>query len=50
MALGWEKAGLKTILLNDFDKYCCATLKKNRPNWNIVEGDVERINFKKDGF
>ena len=45
MALGWEKAGLKTILLNDFDKYCCATLKKNRPNWNIVEGDVERINF-----
>lgn len=45
MALGWEKAGLKTILLNDFDKYCCATLKKNRPNWNIVEGDVQRINF-----
>ena len=21
MALGWEKAGLKTIVLNDFDKY-----------------------------
>ena len=45
MALGWEKAGLKTIILNDFDKYCCATLKKNRPDWNIVEGDVKKIEF-----
>ena len=43
MAIGWEKAGLNSILLNDFDKYCCATLKSNRPNWNVVEGNVQDI-------
>ena len=45
MALGWEAAGLKNVLLNDFDKYCCATLKRNRPDWNIIEGDVSFIDY-----
>lgn len=45
MALGWEMAGLKNILLNDFDKHCCATLRVNRPSWNVIEGDVSQIDY-----
>lgn len=46
LALGMEKAGFKHVLLNEFDKYACATLRKNRPNWNVVEGDIHNISFK----
>lgn len=46
LALGMEKAGFKHVLLNEFDKSACATLRKNRPNWNVVEGDVHEISFK----
>ena len=45
MALGWEAAGLETVLLNDFDKNCCETLRQNRPDWNVVEGDVSKLNY-----
>lgn len=45
MALGWEAAGLKNVLLNDFDKSSCATLRSNRPHWNVVEGDVSSIDY-----
>ena len=45
LALGFEKAGFEHILLNEIDKYACATLRKNRPNWNVVEGDVANIDF-----
>lgn len=45
LALGLEKAGLNCILLNDNDHNCCETLRKNRPLWNIIEGDVSKINF-----
>lgn len=43
LALGIEKAGFKTVALNEFDSDACATLKKNRPNWNVIEGDVAEI-------
>jgi len=46
MALGMEKAGLKHLLLNDFDRYATQTLKKNRPYWNVIHGDVADIDFK----
>ena len=46
LALGLEKAGLNTILLNELNKDCIATLKKNRPDWNIVHDDIRNINFK----
>lgn len=46
LALGMEKAGFKHILLNEFDKSACDTLRKNRPNWNVVEGDIHKISFK----
>lgn len=46
MALGFEKAGIHHSLLNEIDKYACSTLRTNRPNWNIVEGKIENIDFK----
>ena len=45
LAVGLEKAGLKCIALNEIDKYACATLKYNRPNWNVLEGDIKSFNF-----
>lgn len=43
LALGIEKAGFKTLALNEFNADACATLRKNRPNWNVIEGDVAEI-------
>src|SRR5687767_2449174 len=45
LALGLEQAGLKTAMLNEFDKHACQTLRVNRPNWNVVEGDVADLSF-----
>jgi DNA (cytosine-5)-methyltransferase 1 len=45
-AIGFENAGLRHILLNEWDKNCVATLKKNRPKWNVIGGDVSEISFK----
>ncbi len=45
-ALGMEHAGLNHIFLNDYDKDSVATLKKNKPEWKSVLGDVASIDFK----
>lgn len=45
LALGIHKAGFKHLLLNEFDKYACATLTKNKPQWNVVLGDIHDIDF-----
>lgn len=45
MALGLEKAGFHHLLLNEIDKHSCNTLRKNRPQWKVVEGDVSLIDF-----
>lgn len=47
LALGMEQAGLKHIMLNEQDKYACATLKRNRPLWNVIEDDIHKLDFKK---
>lgn len=46
LALGMERAGIKSVLLNELDKHACNTLKHNRPNWNVVQGDISTIDFK----
>lgn len=46
MALGLEKAGFEHVLLNEFDKNACKTLKKNRPKWKILEQDIKDVNWK----
>jgi len=43
LALGLEHAGFKTLALNEKNKWCCSTLRKNRPNWNIIEKPVEEV-------
>ncbi len=45
LALGLEKAGLSCKLLNEIDRWACKTLRKNRPNWNVIEGDVSKESF-----
>ena len=45
LALGLEKAGFNHVLLNEFDHSACETLRKNRPSWNVVEGDIHDIDF-----
>ncbi len=45
LALGLSLAGFRHVLLNEFDKVACNTLRMNRPEWNIVEGDVRNVDF-----
>lgn len=45
LAIGMERAGFKSVLLNELDKHACKTLRINRPKWNVVEGDISRVNF-----
>jgi len=46
LALGLEKAGFQAIMLNEIDKNACATLRVNRPDWNVIESDITKIDFK----
>ncbi|MCK9270195.1 MAG: DNA (cytosine-5-)-methyltransferase [Bacteroidales bacterium] len=45
LAVGLEKAGLKCVALNEIDKWACQTLRQNRPQWNILEGDIKDFSF-----
>jgi DNA (cytosine-5)-methyltransferase 1 len=45
MALGLENAGFKTKLLVEIDKNAVATLRLNRPKWNVVSEDVTKVDF-----
>lgn len=47
LALGLERSGFKSVLLNEIDKNACATLRKNRPTWNVLEGSVSDLCFRK---
>lgn len=46
LALGIEKAGFETIALNEIDKDASNTLKKNRPQWNVINDDIANISSK----
>jgi len=43
LALGLEISGFEPILLIEWDKHASATLRANRPDWCVVEGDVEDV-------
>lgn len=45
LALGMEKAGFKHILLNEMDHNACDTLRLNRPQWMVAEGDIHELDF-----
>src|SRR5579871_593639 len=39
-ALGLEQAGIEHLGLVELDKHACATLRLNRPRWNVIEQDL----------
>lgn len=45
LALGLENAGFQTVMLNEIDKHAAATMRLNRPDWDVVEGDIHEIDF-----
>lgn len=45
LAVGLEKSGLKCVALNEIDKWACQTLRDNRPNWKVLEGDIKDYSF-----
>lgn len=43
LSLGLEKSGLQSIAGIEIDATACATLRKNRPNWNVIETDITEL-------
>lgn len=46
-AIGLEMAGFSHESLIDIDPHCCATLRLNRPQWNVFEQDLKEFNGSK---
>ncbi|HMN05125.1 MAG TPA: DNA cytosine methyltransferase [Flavobacteriales bacterium] len=42
-SLGLERAGFGHQALVEIDDACCATLRSNRPQWNVLHGDVTKF-------
>lgn len=42
-ALGYEQAGIDHAGLVELDKHACATLRLNRPMWNVIECDLNHF-------
>lgn len=42
-ALGLEQAGFKHVALIEIEPLACQTLKKNRPKWNVIQGDLKKF-------
>ena len=43
LALGVERAGFKTIGLVEIDKDASDTLRKNRPEWRVINDDIANV-------
>lgn len=42
-ALGLAQAGFEHLALVDNDPHCCATIRHNRPDWNVIEADLQHF-------
>jgi DNA (cytosine-5)-methyltransferase 1 len=42
-ALGLERAGFDHVLLGEIDADACATLRANRPDWKVDQGDIRQL-------
>lgn len=49
LALGLEKAGFEHVALVERNKDACRTLRYNRPNWHLIQGDVRQVSFSELG-
>lgn len=47
-ALGYDQAGFEHVGLVEIDKHACATLRLNRPRWNVLQRDLTE--FDGSGF
>ncbi len=47
-ALGYDQAGFQHVGLVEIDKHACATLRLNRPHWNVMQRDL--LEFDGSGF
>jgi DNA (cytosine-5)-methyltransferase 1 len=47
LALGLERAGFEPVALFERDPSACATLRHNRPDWNLFERDVCEVDYGK---
>ena len=47
MALGLEQAGFEGLAFVEFSFWACQTLRKNRPEWHVLEEDIHHVDFKK---
>lgn len=45
LALGMHLAGFRNVLLNEIEPMACQTLRKNHPEWNVLEGDIHQVDF-----
>lgn len=50
LALGLEEAGFSNVGLVEINKNAANTLKINRPNWNVIEGDIRDIVNSENGI
>lgn len=46
-ALGFEKAGFDHVSLVEIEPAACQTLRINRSNWNVVQGDLRHYSAEK---
>lgn len=45
-AIGLERAGFQHAGLVEIDSDACATIRLNRPKWNVIEGDLRKFSGK----
>lgn len=45
LAIGMHKAGFQHVLLNEMNDKACETLRINQPDWNVLEGDIHKVDF-----
>lgn len=50
LALGMEQAGLHDVGLVEIDPHAAATLRLNRPKWNVIENDITKITSSPNGI
>ena len=46
LALGLEQSGIEHVALVEFDHAACETLRLNRPEWNVIEDDIHKVDFR----
>lgn len=49
LALGLEASGFEPVALVERNRDACATLRLNRPEWNLIESDVRTVDFTEIG-